>query len=121
MRLKFLASLNRNEMGFAFDIYGEGEGFVFDQWISAASLAAPQVAPASRSLDSRSQQDVAVAKAIQSLDSYLALVSTNVGPALAADQLDWSTVLPTEDTVSENDGENLALSLAIDDILGSIL
>ena len=99
---------------------GEGEGFATDQWISESSLAAPEVAPASRTLDSRPQPSMAASNSIQSLDNYLALVSSNIGPALAADQLDWSTLLPTQDA-DENNDQDFALSLAIDQIMGSLL
>ena len=98
---------------------GEGEGFAKDQWISESSVAAPEVAPVRRSVDSP-QPSMVASKAIQSLDSYLALVSSNIGPALAADQLDWSTLLPTQDA-DENIDQDFALSLAIDEIMGSLL
>ena len=99
---------------------GEGEGFVSDQWISASSLAAPEVTAAGRSVETRLPQANAATKAIQSLDSYLAHVSSDIGPSLAVDQLDWSTFLPIEEAVEEKDS-NLALSIAIDDILSSLL
>jgi hypothetical protein len=98
----------------------EGEGFVSDQWISAASLAAPEVTAAGRSNEKRLPQANAATQAIQSLDSYLANVSSDIGPSLAVDQLDWSTFLPIEEAVEDKD-PNVALSIAIDDILGSLL
>ena len=98
---------------------GEGESYSADQWISAASLAAPEVPSASRSKDTRSEQNPRN-EAIQSLDSYLAMVSSDIGPALAVDQLDWSSVLPTETAKKETESD-FALSLAMDEILGSLL
>ena len=92
---------------------------VSDQWISASSLAAPEVTSANRSVESRLLQSKGATLAIQSLDSYLAHVSSDIGPSLAVDQLDWSTFLPVEEAVEEKD--HFALSLAIDDILGSLL
>ena len=99
----------------------EGEGDSADQWISAASLAAPEVASSqSQTKDVRVVQKSAAKEVIQSLDSYLAMVSTDIGPALAVDQLDWSSVLPTETTKEEKESD-FALSLAMDEILGSLL
>ena len=97
---------------------GEGEGFATDKWISATSLAAPAVAPSTRDAV-QSRRDV-VSPSTRSLDSYLAMVSTDIGPTLAVDQLDWSSVLPNKVADLEKDSD-LVLSLAIDDILGSLL
>ncbi len=97
---------------------GEGESLASDRWISAATLAAPAVSSATNKSD-KSQDDLA-SPAIQSLDTYLAMVASDVGPALAVDQLDWSSVL-TPDSADAEDRSGLAHSLAIDDILGSLL
>ena len=97
---------------------GEGEGFATDKWISATSVAAPAVAPSTRDAV-QSRRDV-VSPSTRSLDSYLAMVSTDIGPTLAVDQLDWSSVLPNKVADLEKDSD-LVLSLAIDDILGSLL
>ncbi len=98
---------------------GEGEGPASDRWVSAASYAAPEVTT-KPSNEVRTPSRVEASRAIQTLDSYLASVSSNIGPALAVDQLDWSSVLPTEDSTEEKDS-GLALNLAIDDILGSLI
>ena len=98
----------------------EGEGDSGDRWISAASLAAPVVSSATRDNAVRVERTSPATEAIQSLDSYLATVSTDIGPALAIDQLDWSSVLPTETGKDEKESD-FALSLALDEILGSLL
>ncbi len=99
---------------------GEGEGSASDQWISASSYAAPEVTTKS-SNEARTSLRMEASKAIQTLDSYLASVSSDIGPALAVDQLDWSSILPTEDATEEDKDSGLALNLAIDDILGSLI
>lgn len=99
---------------------GEGEGFTADQWISESSLAAPEVVTVRRSLESRPLQSMDASNENHSLDSYLALVSSNIGPALAADQLDWST-LPSIQDADENNEQDFALALAIDEIMGNLL
>jgi GEVED domain/Dockerin type I domain/Bacterial pre-peptidase C-terminal domain len=98
---------------------GEGESSVSDRWVSASSYAAPEVM-AKSSNDKKTLVQVEASKAIQTLDSYLASVSSDIGPALAADQLDWSSILPSEDSIVEEKDSGLALNLAIDDILGSL-
>ncbi|MCY2983095.1 MAG: pre-peptidase C-terminal domain-containing protein [Planctomycetota bacterium] len=99
---------------------GEGESSVSDRWVSASSYAAPAVMTKSSS-DTRAPAQVEASKAIRSLDSYLASVSSDIGPALAVDQLDWSSILPAEDSTAEEKDSGLALNVAIDDILGSLI
>lgn len=99
---------------------GEGEGSASDRWISATSLAAPEVTAKSSS-ETRTTVRVEASKAIQSLDSYLASVSADIGPALAVDQLDWSSILPMEDAIEDDKDSELAINLAIDDIFGSLV
>ena len=99
---------------------GEGESSVSDRWVSASSFAAPEVITKS-SNETRTSTQVEASKAIQTLDSYLASVASNIGPALAVDELDWSSILPLEDSTAEEKDSGLALDLAIDDILGSLI
>ncbi len=99
---------------------GEGASFSSDQWISAASLAAPEVTSVNRS--SALRKETVESSAIQSLDSYLAMVASDMGPALAVDELDWSSFLSNEDEPSGDEvNTELAHSIAIEEILGSLL
>jgi len=99
---------------------GEGEGSSAasdDTWISAASLAAPSV-EFSKSSNTASvvRQQSSVAGRMKSLDEYLAALPSEIGPTLAVDSLDWNAMMPMIDDDS-NSGSDLAVSLAINDLL----
>ena len=102
---------------------GEGEGADFgaDQWISAANLAAPAVKGSSTRESARAQEEKVAKNAIQSLDSYLAQVASQVGPSLAVDALDWSSVLDTTEEEDNGSEQDLAVSLAIDNLLAELI
>jgi hypothetical protein len=100
---------------------GEGEGSSSsgsDMWVSAASFAAQAVEfnKSSNKASVAGQQATTAAGQIKSLDDYLAALPSDVGPSLAVESLDWSSLMPTIDngTKDEND---LSLALAIDDLL----
>jgi len=98
---------------------GEADELSGNSWFSASSSAAPQVSSSSRSQSSpsNSQADGTVSQ-VRSLDKYLAEVSSQVGPSLAVDELDWSSMLPSIEEDKEEDSDS-GVMLAIDDVLSS--
>jgi hypothetical protein len=95
---------------------GEGEGSGQDAWVSAAGLATPPITSKSNRNESAKSESSATVAKTTTRDDYLASVSSDVGPALATDELDWDSIMPALDD-HPNDTNSAAVSLAIEDLL----